>query len=387
MTAHSAGPRHRNGHGPSAAHSQAPFDQDVEFIECAPELVGALTSGQPRFAHVALVSYLARDPGIPETERAFLRRNFTGMFERFEQSSGHIVSWYMAREVFAAAALTDKDGISVTLGRELPPGSEKLVDLIRRCQQVAYTAWHRLNRFDRRQCQTMIFQVIEEALRRIDTDGTVNPDDCLEPLRDRLDQAEEFMLRSATRRAQSKYLKGMLIGTLAIGLVLAVVTGVLMAGDDLTRLGGQLLLVATAGTVGAVVSVLGRMTSGSFRMNLPTLNAEMKGTDLGLMAALRPLIGLVFALGTTVLVMGELIPLDPQEGASQTTLYAGIGFLAGFSERLAQDMFVRSGQGLTGVMGDSPSAGPSAGLSPPPGAEVGSGAVRLSGARSTLFGG
>jgi hypothetical protein len=113
----------------------------------------------------------------------------------------------------------------------------------------------------------------------------------------------------------------------------------------------------------------------------------MKGTDLGLMAALRPVIGLVFALGVTVLVLGELIPLDPQEGASQTALFAGIGFLAGFSERLAQDMFVRSGQGLAGVMGDSPSAGPSAGLSPPPGTEVGSGAVRLSGARSSLFGG
>ena len=37
----------------------------------------------------------------------------------------------------------------------------------------------------------------------------------------------------------------------------------------------------------------------------------------------------------------------------------------------AQDMFVRSGQGITGVMGDSPSVGPSAGISPTPGAQVG----------------
>jgi hypothetical protein len=255
----------------------------------------------------------------------------------------------------------------VTLGRELPPGSAELVDLIRRCQQVAYTAWHRLNRFDRGQCQTMIFQVIEEALRRIDTDGTVRSDDCIGPLGDRLDQAEEFMLRCATRRAQSKYLKGMLLGTVAIGAVLAMVTVALLALDDLTPLGGQLLLVATAGTVGAVVSVLWRMTSGSFRMNLPTLDHDMKTTDLRLMAALRPVIGLVFALGAIVLVMAELIPLDQKGGTSQTALFAGIGFLAGFSERLAQDMFVRSGQGLAGVAGDTPSAGPSAGLSPAPG--------------------
>src|ERR671919_240381 len=144
------------------------------------------------------------------------------------------------------------------------------------------------------------------------------------------------MLRCATRRAQSKYLKGMLAGTVAIGAVIAAVTVALMATGDLTRLGGQLLLVATAGMVGAVV-------------------------------------GLVFALGAIVLVMGELIPLDQQDGTSQSALFAGIGFLAGFSERLAQDMFVRSGQGLAGAQGESPSAGPSAGLSPTPGAIVGSG--------------
>lgn len=376
MSPHSAAPPHQNGHAAAQPTSVAPVQQDVEFLESAPELAGALKGGRPRFAHVALASYLARSPDVPETDRALLRRNFTDMFERFERSSGRIVSWYMAREVFAAAALTDKDGISVTLGRELPPGSAELVDLIRRCQQVAYTAWHRLNRFDRGQCQTIIFQVIEEALRRIDTDGTVRSDDCMGPLRDRLDQAEDFMLRCATRRAQSKYLKGMLLGTVAIGAVLAVLTVVLVTMDDLTRLGGQLLLVATAGTVGAVVSVLWRMTSGSFRMNLPTLDHDMKTTDLRLIAALRPVIGLVFALGAIVLVMGELIPLDQQDGTSQTALFAGIGFLAGFSERLAQDMFVRSGQGLAGGAGDSPSAGPSAGLSPGPGDFIVSGAAR-----------
>src|SRR5918998_2538671 len=376
MSPHSAAPRHRNGNGPAHATPRVPVQQDPEFLESAPELVGALKGGSPRFAHVALASYLARRPDVAEADRALLRRSFPDMFERFERSSGRIVSWYMATEVFAAAALTDKDGISVTLGRELPPGSAELVDLIRRCQHVAYSAWHRLNRFDRRQCQTMIFQLIEEALRRLDTDGVVRSDDCMGPLKDRLDQAEEFMLRCATRRAQAKYLKGMLLGAVAIGAAIAAVTVALMAMGDLTRLGGQLLLVATAGTVGAVVSVLWRMTSGAFPINLPTLDHDMKGTDLRLMAALRPVIGLVFALGAIVLVMGELIPLDQQNGAPQTALFAGIGFLAGFSERLAQDMFARSGQGLAGVAGDSPSAGPSAGLSPGPGDFIVSGAAR-----------
>jgi hypothetical protein len=155
------------------------------------------------------------------------------------------------------------------------------------------------------------------------------------------------------------------------GGLLGAVTLALIEGGDLTRLAGQLLLVATAGAVGAVVSVLWRMTSDSFRMNLPTLSHEMKGTDLRLVAGLRPVIGLVFGLASIALVMGAVIPVDTRTGATQTALFAGIAFLAGFSERLAQDMFVRSGQGITGVMGDSPSIGPSAGISPTPGAQVG----------------
>jgi hypothetical protein len=96
------------------------------------------------------------------------------------------------------------------------------------------------------------------------------------------------------------------------------------------------------------------MTSGSFRMNLPTLSHEMKGTDVGLMAALRPVIGLGVRAGHHRPRDGRGDPVDKQSGATQTALFAGIGFLAGFSERLAQNMFVRSGQGLTGVMAESP---------------------------------
>jgi hypothetical protein len=370
MSAPSAAHHRHNGHDPSR---NGPVQLDVEFLECAPQLVGALTGGQPRFADVAMASYLARSDEVPEVDREFLRSRFNDMFQRFEEGSGRIVSWYVASEVFAAAALTEKDGISVTLGRELPRGTDELVNLIRRCQQVAFSAWHRLDRLDRVHCQAMVFQVIEEALRRLDTDEVGRADDCMGPLRDRLDQAEDFMLRCARRRAQARYLKGMLFGTVAIGAVIAAVTIALVAMGELTRLGGQLLLVATAGTVGAVVSVLWRMTSGSFRMNLPTLDHDMKGTDLRIIAALRPVIGLVFALAAIVLVMGELIPLDQQDGESRSALFAGIGFLAGFSERLAQDMFARSGQGLAGAESDSPGAGPSAGLSTTPGAILGSG--------------
>jgi hypothetical protein len=219
----------------------------------------------------------------------------------------------------------------------------------------------------------MVFSVIEEAFRMLEEkhcakDGYAH---CVKALTSRLHEAEQFMLRCASRRAQSCYLKGVLLGLGAIGTVLATATAALLAGHELTRFPGQLLLVATAGAVGAAISVPMRMTSGSFRMNLPTLNAEMKGTDVRLVAALRPAMGLVLALATYTVVLAGLVPMNKgDDPVQQTAVYVAIGFLAGFTERFAQDMFVRSGNGLQGVMGDSPSSGPSAGISPPPGARV-----------------
>ena len=118
--------------------SEPPAQREVEFLECAPELVGAIRSGHPRFAHVAMASFLARSKHVEENERATLRREFPAMLEHFERTNGQLVRWYMAQKVFAAAALTDRDDIVVSLGRRLPAGSAELVDLVRCCQQVAY---------------------------------------------------------------------------------------------------------------------------------------------------------------------------------------------------------------------------------------------------------
>jgi hypothetical protein len=281
--------------------------------------------------------------------------------------------WYFGGTKLLAAVLTDDDALSVLIGRDIGAHRPELVDLVRGSQRIGYQAWHRLAPYDRRLCQNMVFSVVEEAFRMLEGDAADEDAACVEGLGDRLREAEQFMLRCAARRAQSHYLKGVLLGGAAIAAVLGLMTAVLQAGGELSPHRGTLLLVAMAGAVGAAISVPMRMTSGSFRMNLPTLNAEMKGTDLHLVGALRPLMGLVLALASYAVVLAGLVPMDKKSGdhVTQMALYVTIGFLAGFTERFAQDMFVRSGAGLQGVMGDSPSTGPSAGLAPPPGAQAG----------------
>lgn len=121
--------------------------------------------------------------------------------------------------------------------------------------------------------------------------------------------------------------------------------------------------ILTAGGFGAVVSVMVRISHGRLEID-PRAGLYAAG----LSGAFRPVLGAVFGVAIYVVVMSGLLPVEvPAEAGARAHFFYALAFLAGFSERLAQDVFIRSGQGLIGSMGDSPSKGPAAGLAPPPG--------------------
>jgi hypothetical protein len=368
---------------PEADHARV----RIPFLDCGPEIVVALSTGSTAFQDLTLAFFFGRapvpgvdgSPAISVDDRKKLRENFDVLVDNFEADHGSLVRSYFASHCMAAAALTSKDEIEVVLARDVP--SSELIQVIRRAQSLGYQSWHRLEEFDRKLCQRMIFSVILEVLRRLDrirenanghgtevrTGKEMTPAE-LAYVRRNLDEAEEFMLRCSSRRAQSQYIRGMVrLGGIFVfpAVVAAAIVGIVEG--SFTGLLGQGLLVWIAGAVGAIVSVMWRMTSGTFSINLPTLGHESGDSQLSLMGAVRPLIGGVFALAVFVFAKSPLIPLEGTDKAD-TFLLVGLGFLAGFSERFAQDMFVRSGQGLAGPGGDAPSTGLSAGLAPPPGA-------------------
>lgn len=364
-------PTRRRRTGDQQGAAAAPSEPDLGLL-CGT----ILRAGRPQFADLATAYVHAHGKGeAGEEQRAKLRRALPRMLHAFEQEHGPIVRSYLS-ETLAAACLTKRDELFVSIGQRASDGPDNLVALLRRCERVGYTAWHRLHEFDRRSCQQQLWNVIEDALRLLEAHPTGSAsqparraiDDSVARLEKRVDAAEDFMLRCAARRTQAHYLKGMLLGALVLGVVLAAVLATIAVVGTVRRPAADLLLVALAGSAGAVFSVLARMTSGSLQTNLPTLDHDMKNTDLRLIAALRPLVGLVSALALYVLVKGGIVPMSTGTDATRTALATGVAFLVGFSERLAQDVFIRSGNGLLGTMGDSPAKGPAAGLTPPPGA-------------------
>jgi hypothetical protein len=90
-----------------------------------------------------------------------------------------------------------------------------------------------------------------------------------------------------------------------------------------------------AGAVGAVVSVIQRISSGKF-----TLEFDVGARYAFFLGGLRPLIGGAFAMAISFAFTGGLLHLPV--AASETTdnrrlALLVLGFLAGFSERWAQD--------------------------------------------------
>jgi hypothetical protein len=171
-------------------------------------------TARPRFEHVALAAWVARRPD--DDERSALRREFPELLDDYEQLNGRICRWYLGHEIFAAACLTDRDEIVITLGHNLPAGSDDLVTVLSRCQSLTTIAGSRLGRFDLRMFQNMTFSVIEEALRLLDSAAGVEAGPgTLALLHRRLNHAEAFMLRCGERRrpAQLRSIATRLVGS------------------------------------------------------------------------------------------------------------------------------------------------------------------------------
>jgi hypothetical protein len=142
---------------------------------------------------------------------------------------------------------------------------------------------------------------------------------------------------SARRTALGLYLAGLPIGALLGGVL------VLLAGESLTidnYIPNNLLPICLAsGAIGAVISVMARVSRGE------ALDVDSdKGNVVTLLAgSFRAIIGAVLGAVLCVLIRGGILPLDvPDPEETSCLFFAGLAFLAGFTERWAQDTIVSS---------------------------------------------
>jgi ABC-type branched-subunit amino acid transport system permease subunit len=98
-----------------------------------------------------------------------------------------------------------------------------------------------------------------------------------------------------------------------------------------------------AGGIGAIVSVMTRVTRGNL-----ALEREISNLTAVLLGGVRPFIGAIFGGLLFVLIEGNVISIAPGGTDPTFVTYAGLAFIAGFSERIAKSAIETAEDTITG---------------------------------------
>jgi hypothetical protein len=279
---------------------------------------------------------------------------------RFEAEHGKIVSAYWCDDEASAVALTIKrrpmilpDVVELHWATNWSTKDKpKLMALLYRCESLSVRVHEVLRDTSQRLAMQALFTLISFILAFAETDRAQDSRAVGEidrTTREQLKTIESYYRKAAVRSGQIVYVAGMLLGMLpvAILILLAIVLRFTASPDSPARIA---LLCFAAGAVGALVSVMSRMTA-----NKVSVDWEFGKDTLRTLGALRPFVGGVFGLITFFALKSGVIALDTLKGTKGVAFYIVFAFAAGFSERLAQDMLLSSTVGVA-APGQKPQA-------------------------------
>jgi hypothetical protein len=307
---------------------------------------------------------------------SFYAELYPRLLQSFEQQHGGISRSYFARHTESAVVMTREKELFVKVSTSSFDDAE-FIGILSKLTLLHLQAREFLNDDDFRISMDPVFSVITYCLQVIDrmTYHAESPSplqsrnaDQLrrevarqqqiveELLRDEYARAEDDFYKVVQRNALVRYFYGMLAGVAALGAV-AWWMGFVYHGSVFGLPNSTMATVLVAGAIGAFISVLTRMSSGRFSLSRGTValqQAKRKAMMLFVLGAFRPIMGAVFAAAFVTFQDSGLIPIQPKDGVTPTTYYTGLAFIAGFSERWAQDMVVST---RTTLLEPRPSAG------------------------------
>ena len=155
--------------------------------------------------------------------------------------------------------------------------------------------------------------------------------------RKELVKVEDYYLRIAGKTGRIVYVSGMFTGAVAIVAVCALIAVGLASWypDGWTTEVQNLLLCTGAGAVGALTSVLSRMSGGAGTF---TVDVEVGRPLLRRLGLYKPIVGSVFGVALYFLLASGLLMTRAPEGRVMY-FYGIVAFFAGFSERFTGVIF------------------------------------------------
>jgi len=270
----------------------------------------------------------------------------------FEAEHGAIVNEYWCWHTASAVALTEQRRTVVTSWFMRPriafhrasdwatKDHPEVAEQLHRCDELAIRAMQVLSGLRRRICLHLVMASAAHLLSFVDARaGQESAKDVVKQEKDALDATHAYYCGAANGQAQIVYFAGMAavgaaLGTFALlGSWWIPLPGIL---DDRDFYGST-----AAGAFGAIVSVIQRINSGHF-----DLTYDVGRPYLTFLGGLRPVLGAGFGLILYFAVTSGLLDVFsiPDEGTERFFSFLVIAFLAGFSERWAQDTLTSLGQ-------------------------------------------
>jgi len=165
-------------------------------------------------------------------------------------------------------------------------------------------------------------------------------------------QIERYYAQAAEKASRIVYFWGMMVGAVLSGLIGLGIAAILKNGgwfDEPHTLATQTFIICfAAGGLGAIVSVLMRMSSNRFGVDYEVGRATVRR-----LGSFRPFIGAVFGMALYFLFQSELLHTSVPDDPGTSFFFFGIlAFLAGFNERWTNVLLGKAEKTLAASLGD-----------------------------------
>ena len=258
---------------------------------------------------------------------------------RFEEYHGVLVHAFWCSNVESAVALTQLPRPHWWSRRRLGFHREsdwatknhpEIAALLHRCDDLAVRAQTVLTGVRQRICLHLIAASAGHLLSLVDAasehDDAKATGEALAREKRAIEDTDRYYRHAANGQAQIWYFGGMA----TVALLIAAASGVTLIFNDWTAAVAALI----AGSAGAVVSVVQRINAGDF-----SLEYDVGRPYAIFLGGLRPMIGAAFALAIAFAFTSGMVHL-PVGDTTERNARLGVlvvSFVAGFSERWAQD--------------------------------------------------
>jgi hypothetical protein len=320
----------------------------------------------PTFAELVYAHHdwwRARQAGKPDPAA---EAAFDSVLTAFEEQHGQITRVYWCSEIESAVALTERKRRlrSTVFGfhRESDWATQTAPGVaaeLHRCDELAVRANAVLTGVRKRICLELVVSCAAHLLSLVDTRAgagdEAGTEAAVDAERAQMKKVKSYYCEAANGQAQLIYFGG-------IATVMVAIAAICTLWLSLTWAAPVAALIA--GAIGAVVSVVQRINSGSFE-----LDYDVGRPYIFFLGGLRPLIGAAFAVAISFAFDGGLLhaPVAANESADHRRLaLLVISFLAGFSERFAQDTLTAALPEAKSEPPQKPAAPPSSGTASPP---------------------